>query len=380
MRFSLFFIWISLSLSGFSQSIVVSEYLNAADVRDEWIELVVVQDNLNIVGYTLRDNNANQTAWQNEIVFANHSIWQNLRAGTIIVIWSRQINSALSNNPIDTFATDGYIELNAQLTGFFSGGSFGTSPSWSGNSLNIASSGELIQIRNSVGTHVHLLGHRTSPGIEFTNAGTPKLNHAASSVSGESIRVNPGATLAGYAGGSGTTLTTKSTLGVSKGLPNKSTTDSTSNEFYWRTLRQPLYPSPNLITPISNNDFSQFSLIWNSCTDLVPSDSTIGYLILRNTQNNFVEPQDGVIYTAGQSIGSSSVVAIIIGSNRNSFIDHTNLACGQTFYYKIFAFRFESDNQNNNSAARGRAYQEAGTNVVSITRPQPIPISSINAY
>jgi hypothetical protein len=87
MRFSLFFLLVLSYYNSFSQSVVVSEYFNAANTRDEWIELLITQDQTSLVGFTLRDNNANQTSWQSEITFSNNSLWANLRAGTIIVIW-----------------------------------------------------------------------------------------------------------------------------------------------------------------------------------------------------------------------------------------------------------------------------------------------------
>ena len=366
----------------FGQVVVISEYLNETDTRDEWIELLITQDQTSLVGFTLRDNNATQTNWQDSIIFANHSLWTNLRLGTIIVIWNRFISSTSSLNPVDTNGTDGYIEVNAQLSRLFSGGSFGSSPSWSGNTLSIAAGGELIQIRNPSSTHVHAIGHRSTTGTNFNSLPSPKLNHSNTSSSGESIRVNPGANLTDYNGASGTTLTTRSSSLITFGLPNKSTTDTSSNLAFWRSLRQPTYPSPTLNTITSNASFNQFTLTWNACTDPNPADSTTGYIILRNTSNSFTDPSDGFTYTVGQSIGGANVAGIINYSTLTQFTDNTQLNCGQTFYYKVYAFRYKSDQSLGLAyhSSRGRAYNETGTNVQSISRPQPSPISSILAY
>ncbi len=382
MRFSLFFLLFFAYYHGYSQSVVVSEYFNAGDTRDEWIELLIIQDQTSLIGFTLRDNNASQTGWQDSVIFANHSLWTNLRAGTIIVIWNRFISSSSSLNPIDTNGSDGYIEVNAQLSRIFTGGSFGSSPSWGGNTLSIAGGGELIQIRNASNAHVHALGHRNLSGTNFNSLSSPKLNHASTSSSGESIRVNPGANLTDYNGFSGTTLTTKNSSLITLGLPNQSSTDTSSNLAFWRLLRQPNYAGPNLNAIIANGSFNQFSLIWNACADPHPTDSTIGYIILRNTSNTFSNPIDGFTYTVGQSIGSASVVGLVNYSQIAQFTDNTQLNCGQTFFYKIYAFRYKTDQSLGLAyhSSRGRAYNETGTNVQSISRPQPSPISSILAY
>jgi hypothetical protein len=382
MRFSLFFLLFFAYYHGYSQSVVVSEYFNEGDTRDEWIELLIIQDQTSLIGFTLRDNNASQTSWQDSVIFANHNLWTNLRAGTIIVIWNRFISSSSSLNPIDTNGSDGYIEVNAQLSGIFTGGSFGSSPSWSGNTLSIAGSGELIQIRNASNAHVHALGHRATTGTNFNSLSSPKLNHASTSLSGESIRVNPGANLTDYNGVSGTTLTTKNSSLITLGLPNQSSSDTSSNLAFWRLLRQPNYAGPNLNAIIANGSFNQFSLTWNACADPYPMDSTIGYIILRNTSNTFSNPIDGFTYTVGQSIGSASVVGLVNYSQLAQFTDNTQLNCGQTFFYKIFAFRYKTDQSLGSAyhSSRGRAYNETGTNVQSISRPQPTPISSILAY
>jgi hypothetical protein len=379
--FAICLLFLLLSRLSSGQEVVVSEYFNA-DQRDEWVELMVVNDNTNLVGYTLRDNNSSQTSWQTEITFSNNNLWTNLRAGTIIVIWNRAVSSTLSSHPIDTNSSDGYIEVNTQLNNIFSGGSFGSSPSWNGSSFNIAAGGDLIQLRNSSSSHVHALGHRTTVGTDWTALPSPKLNHSNNAATGESIRVNPGANISDYNGSSSTTYTSKSSSLITFGLPNKANSDTISNHNFWLSLRSPLYPSPTLNSIIANTGFNQFTLSWNSCTDPNPSDQTVGYIILRNTSNSFNAPSDGTTYSNGMSIGSATVITHINSSQTTSFIDSTQLACGQTYYYKIYAYRYSSDQQNGNTyhAARGRAYNETGTNVQSIFRSEPSPISSIIAY
>ena len=67
--------------TAYSQEIVVNEYFNAASQSDEWTELIVVKDNLDLRGWFLGDNNAGTSSWQPKLKFENHPIWNNLRAG-----------------------------------------------------------------------------------------------------------------------------------------------------------------------------------------------------------------------------------------------------------------------------------------------------------
>lgn len=63
-------LFISLVTNG--QSIVVSEYYNDGSNVSEWTELLVIQDNLDLRGYYIRDNNTSQDNWQDSIIFSNH--------------------------------------------------------------------------------------------------------------------------------------------------------------------------------------------------------------------------------------------------------------------------------------------------------------------
>ncbi len=356
------------------QIVVVSEYLNEVYPTEEWVELLITSDNIDLRGYKLRDNNSNQNSWQTEVVFAQHSLWQNLRAGTIIMLYHRNANSASVTYPIDTAKTDGFIQLSVQNTSYFTGGSFGTNPFYGGITLNIAGDGDIIEILDNNTVHVHALAHNNSPGIDFTSLASPKLNHSQDISSGEAVYVNAGADLTAYNGASGTTLTAKGSSNTF-GLPN-----STSNSLFWRSLRQPAYPSPAL-TGFANIAFSQVVLNWNACTDLNATDLTTGYLVLRNTSNSFSAPADGQTYSIGNTIGSAQVIAQLNNSALTTYTDVVSIACGNTYYYKVVAFRYGTDNINGNTyhPARGRAYNETGTNVISITRPNTIA-AGIRAY
>ncbi len=374
----IFIVFFCLTHISFSQNIVVSEYFNGTDTRDEWTELLVVNDNTDLRGYNIRDNNSSQTSWQTEVVFSNNNFWNNLRAGTIIIIWHRIRSSSSSTNRIvDTIKSDGYIEVHAQLSGYFSGGDFGTASTWSGASLSISASADIIQIRDFSNNHVHALGHKYTDSTDFIGiVSTNKLNHASSLSSGENVYVCPGSSLSEYIGAySGTTWTSKGSTNITQGLPNYNSSSPTfPNRNYWRSLRQPIYNSPTLNTILTNTEFTQANLTWYACTDPNPGDSTTGYIILRDTINSFTNPSDSIVYAVGSSIGTAKVIANINYSSTLNFTDNYAFACGETYYYKIYAFRFGNDNINGNSynASRGRAYNEMGTNIISILKSIPL--------
>lgn len=341
----------------FGQSVVVNQYFNAADPRDEWTELIVVTDNTDMRNWTLRDNNASQTSWQTAITFKNVSFWNNMRSGTIIVIRHRVVNSSGVTYAEDANKDDGYIELSAQNTTYFSGGDFGTSPSWSGNSLNIAGTGEVEQLRDGSANHVHALGHLATAGADWVALPTPKLNHANNAASGDAIYACPARYISNYNGpATGNAYTSKNNSTLTLGLPNTCGSSATGNTVFTDSLREPVM-TMQMITPTVFSSY--INLSWSAATDPNPSDATVGYIILRNTVNSFVAPSDGTTYTDGTTIGSATVLAHINSSTITSYDDYA-IAVATTYYYRIYAYRYTTDNVNGNSynQSRGRAYNQ----------------------
>jgi gliding motility-associated-like protein len=370
--------------SAFGQAMVVSSYFNANDMRDEWTELLVIQDNLDIRNWTIGDNNTTQTGWQPRIAFNPINFWRNLRAGTIIVIWHRPVNSSLIPQPEDTDPSDGFIQLRVTNATYFSGGDLGTAPNWnSGTSLNIAATGDIIQIRNGSAAHVHALGHQLSAGPDFIGLPNPKLNHSETMLANEAVFVCPGATLADYGTNApqiGTTYTARAPApNETRGLPNSCTASATANSDFWRQTRQPLWNSP-VLTGTVNGTNTQINLNWNACVDPYSTDNTTGYLILRNTTNVFTDPVDGTNYSVGANLGSAVVLANLTGSANTSFSDNNAVPCLDGFYYRIYPYRFGQDNLNGNSynTARGRAYNESQFAAAHITVSAEAP-SSVGA-
>lgn len=367
------------------QSVVINGYYNAADPRDEWTELVVIDDNVDMREWTLRDNNSSQTSWQTPITFNNIPYWNNMRAGTIIIIWHRIINSSGVNNPEDLIKDDGYIQISAQNSTYFNGGSFGTSPSWGGNSLNIAGGGEIIQIRNSSGNHIHALGHLTTPGTDWTALPTPKLNHANSASSGDAIYVCPGASISDYNGpGTGNAFTARNNTTLTFGLPNTCSSAVNDNTNFIRQLREPIFTSQTVSASTSATyPTVALTFTWNTAIDPVATDQTQGYMIVKRNTGVFGTPQDGITYAIGDVISGGGTVIAYIDNPSTSTISYTDFDANNTdtYCYRIFAYRFNTDNFNGNNYndARGRAYNT--TNFVTVNcvaNPLPITLSEFS--
>lgn len=369
----------------FGQAVVINGYLNAADPRDEWIELFVVTDNTDMRNWSIRDDNGTQTSWQAQVNFNNIAFWNNMRAGTIIMLWHRPIQSnGVTAHPIDVNKDDGYIEVDATNTTYFNGGAFGTSPTWAGNSLNIAGGGDVIQLRNAAGTHVHALGHISTPGSDWTALPAPKLNHSNTANSGDAIYVCPGAALSDFGTStpqSGTSWTAKNNSTITFGLPNTCGASASGNANYWLATREPQM-SAQVVTPttVVPGTPGMLDFSWTGATDPNPSDNTTGYLVLRNTSNSFTAPSDGTTYTVGASLGGATVMALITPSTTTSYTDNTVMN-GNAYFYRVYAYRYTTDNLNGNSfnTARGTAYNTTNFVQVNFSTPLPIELTGFSA-
>ncbi len=368
----------TLAVPPFTTKVVVSEYFNASDPRDEWLELIVVVDNTDMRNWTIRDNNSSTNAWQTAITFQNIAFWNNMRGGTIIKIWNRRRSSALATiRTIEVNKDDGYIELYAAETTYFSGGSFGSSPSYAGNSLNFSRTGDFIELRDASATHIHALGHDLSPGTDFTTTATPKVLRTNNFTSGveESVRVIGNAT-SNYDGGS-TTSNTIVTIGTttSSGLANDA-----NNQLLWREWREPEFTIQSVTGNVCGATCVDFT--WNKMTDPFPSDDEQGYLILRKpTAGAFTAPTDGTSYAIGATLGGATVVANLDNPIAGTTIMHTdNAATLGTAEYRIYGYRYDDDDNNGNSfdLARGRAYNITDFVTVTLTIPLPITLTNFN--
>ena len=356
------FLFLLLSMVSFcnAQDIVVNEYKNITLVPEgETTELLVVTDNVSLVGFTLRDNSA-AGGWQAGIKFKDVPLWKNLRAGTVIWIAHRGTAATL-----DVSAADGSIRIGSESAGYFDKVLF-TSSNWAQDALSIAQTSDIIQLLDAAGNNHHALGHGT-PTYEttvFNLISGPKVFVYGSM--GISNSVFPGATLADY-NASGAANKAIITLFESPGYPNYNNVipfGDIANSNFWRLLRQPIWNTP---TVTGNVNIGATTLNWNAATDPNPTDNYQGYLIVRAPEtvaDTLPLPKDGVTYAKGDMIGGWKVVDNIIGSQNLTLTDNSPLNCGEPVKYRIYAFRYKADDidsaatSTNSWFAKGRSYNE----------------------
>jgi len=165
------YFFVSTFLAGFlfPQSIIINEVYNSSG-NNEWLELLVVQDSLDIRNWDIRDFNSSGVA-QLPLAFTNNSLWSNLKKGTIIVV-ARPDNSFSEDlDPSD------YLLIVKSSNALY----------LSGNVFLFAGSSEAVQIRNATDTHIF--------GVSWgaSNAGSlpsPKVHFASTSISNTSTFFN----------------------------------------------------------------------------------------------------------------------------------------------------------------------------------------------
>lgn len=143
-----------------SQSIIINELYNSGG-NDEWLELLVVQDSLDIRNWDIRDFSSSGGA-QQPLVLTNHTLWSNLRQGTIIIV-ARPENTTLSE---DLDPSDYLLIVKSNNALYFTG-----------NVFLIAGGSEAVQIRNSSQTHIFGVSWGSananslpSPKVHFTTS------------------------------------------------------------------------------------------------------------------------------------------------------------------------------------------------------------------
>lgn len=347
-----------------AQEIVVNEYFNAADQNDEWTELVVVQDNLDLTGWFIGDNNQGTSSWQPKIKFKDNPLWKNLRAGTIIQL-DHAANLAGCNDITDSDKSDGFIRVCVRNSTYFEGGSSTT--------LFLADDGDFVHIINPSGKMVHGIGHDDNPGnsVEggtcfnsspnWTNTTSAKpatrpcgnfLFYRFNMVSPTSLFVRTGVTADFFAG---MQASTSNGFIDTIDTPFEGIGNAGGNAAWVVNLRKPIFQEQTVcLTKTGSNTTLSFS--WDKATDPFPSDGTIGYMVLRNQTENFPLPLQGTQYALNQTIGTgvqaSLVVGLINSSQTTTFQDDPGVG---TFHYRVYAFRYVNTTGFSHFT-RGRTY------------------------
>lgn len=361
----------------FSQKVVVSEYFNypGATAQLEWTEILVLEDNISLVGWSVHDYSGDLSARVNGPVFKDIPLWKHLRADTIIVIDHRLTTPA---QPTDSDPSDGYIQVMQLDADFFQSAGFG---------LDIGQPAEMVTIRDADDNPVHSLAHLTSglasSNLIWLNMPQPKVAHNTASQlqTAYSVRVT-GRSVQAYQSGFGSDSTSSGPVvivappsdpgtGPSKGLPNLIDNDKriagrkNVNHWFWRETREPTWSAPPSVTA-SEVLAAKHTISWTSLVDPYPSDSTTGYVILRDTAHFSSFPvngiRDGADISAGDVIGTAKVLAVRPTGSGTNFVD-TDVECGKTYTYRVYGYRFAPDqqmalSQTADTTARGRQYTE----------------------
>jgi phosphatidylserine/phosphatidylglycerophosphate/cardiolipin synthase-like enzyme len=161
-----FFFSILFAVYLFPQSIIINEIYNSSG-NDEWLELLVVQDSVDIRNFDLRDFNSSGVA-QLPLVFSNNSLWSNLKKGTVIVVARPENSFSEDLDPSDYLLI---IKSNNALY-------------FSGNVFLFAGSSEAIQIRNTSDTHIFGVSWGASNASSIPS---PKVHFSGTSSSNTSV-------------------------------------------------------------------------------------------------------------------------------------------------------------------------------------------------
>ncbi len=164
----LFFVFLLASFLH-SQPIVINEIYNSSSTN-EWLELLVLQDSLDLRNWDIRDFSSSGSA-QQSLVFNNQSIWSNLRKGTIIVV------ARSENSFSEDLDPDDYLLIVKSNNALY----------FSGNVFLFAGSSDAVQIRNSSQTHIIGLSWGAS---NVNSIPDPKVHFNGSSTSNTSTFFN----------------------------------------------------------------------------------------------------------------------------------------------------------------------------------------------
>ncbi|MBU3699752.1 MAG: hypothetical protein FGM33_07045 [Candidatus Kapabacteria bacterium] len=347
-----------------AQEMVLSEYYNIQDVNSEWTELLVVADNLNVVGWLITDANTGQVTRQGGPQFRDVPLWRNLRAGTIIVLWHRAVPAGFVT---DEDPSDGYLELSARDARYFT--TYYFAPPSDLADLNIADGGDVLQILRADQSHVHALGHNKPTGAAYNAIPAPKANLDSGNVGASRSNRVTGRTLGAY----GIGITKDSVVAGfndSRGLPNRWDLARTNqgvaniNHWFWRETREPKWsatPSVTLVTQSANSN----TIEWTALDDPYPQDSTTGYLILRDTAafSSFSPSviRDGAVIGKGTRFGSAIVIDLRPTALGRRMTDSSGINCGTTYTYRIYGYRYRRDDLlavTDDTTGRGRQYTE----------------------
>ncbi len=167
--FNFFLLALILTISIKAQSVIINELYNASG-SDEWLELLVVQDSVDLRNWDIRDFSSSGSA-QQPLKFSNNSLWNNLKKGTIIIVAKAENTFSEDLDPSDYLLI---IKSNNALY-------------FSGNAFSIAGSSDAIQIRDNSANHIFGVSWGSANANSLPN---PKVHFTGASSSNSSVYFN----------------------------------------------------------------------------------------------------------------------------------------------------------------------------------------------
>lgn len=357
---------ISLALPAYAQSpppVVINEFANGT----EFTEILITKDGYSLVGLWIGDSGQGANELQNVAEFKDVPIFQNMAAGTILVIYGTGQSS-------DTDDSDGYLEVGLDDANLFRFVDRDGNPITreKGGSMDFNDHHEIVWIRNnkvflptSQPDHVHALAFLNGLFTIYDQIPGPKLAHASS---GPHIFVIPGETINDYIDATPSDLGKHAKVNGNRsiGFPNIMSDYKidnldmeaqlhNKNQIFWRKLRSPYsdaianhsWKSGSIGNMNAVRDKLGVSLTWTKTSTNL--DENKGYLIIRyelQDASKLIDPVDCVTYQKGEKLGPATVVANVTTWNSSSWVDPIeNLECGQIYKYRVYLYRFDPDDQ-----------------------------------
>ena len=388
---ALVFNLLALVLKAQTPEIVVNELFNGPTQNDEWTELVVVKDDLDLRNWYIGDNNGTTSSWQEKFRFKNIAFWSHLRAGTIIVIDHSENSSTCKSSQLDVDKSDGYIRICCRNASYFEGGSNGT------NSMNINGNGDFIQIVSPTGRMAHAMGFDGDPQTSVVGGPCFTTSTNWTDITGPNPATRPCSNFlffkSNLVGSLKGVIATAGTLAdFSKPVQEFSNPyiDTTSTPFegignggannpWLINLRTPKIDSQNVCISRSGGSNQTISFSWLPATDIFPSDSTTGYMVVRNTTGFFGLPENGREYAPNSNYGTGNEQVKVVGLIKNSqTVTYSEIPGPGTFYYRVFAFRYKQTTQPTSffHPTRGRTYNT--TNFIKVNGGGNIVVDTFN--
>ena len=349
------FTFIFLFVSNLNSQVLINEYFKTTSNQEEWIELIVTEENANLTNLILLDSeilNSSPFRFNGGIKFRDISFWRDIPKGTFIVIYLKNVdNSLLSSDKLKgrlvVKATENTLfELvceNCNLS------------NWANEAFIIDNEAELFSIANN-STNIHSLGHTSDGTGHFVN--NMGILSKLTLSNNEAVSVIPGDALLTYFGGfdENNNFARKNNL-VTRGGANRLTSGTPRNYIFTDDLRKPEWNNPGILTITEVSGV--YNVKWNRVLNLPQPDNYYTFLLLvtNGTPQAADLPQNGRNYAVNDAIGNSRVAGII-KNNQNGNVDiSTGINCGTDYTISVIMGRFRDlDNNHNQFLSNGITY------------------------